>query len=142
MPAAVSQTGLPLLLLALALVVMVPVCWRAAMAERRAHLLLRDVLTDAEYQQVIGCGYLEIASPSMLHRVYRIPRAGGRVRVYEQGSLICELCLRSTRYLPQSDILLLHKLMIEGAEADYLATANRFAVVDDAHASSPVLWYL
>ena len=136
--------GVPLLLVALALtlVVMVAVCWRAIMAERRAATLLRDVLTDAEYEGLVNRGYLEIASPSMWQRVYRVPRAGGRVRVYEQERLICELCLRPTRLLPPSDVLLLHKLMIEGDEATYLVTANHFAWGDDAHAGPPIFWYL
>lgn len=137
-------TDVPLLLvaLALALVVMVAVCWRAIMAERRADALLRDVLTDAEYERLVNCGYLEIASPSVWQRVYRVPRAGGRVRVYEHERLICELCLRPTRLLPPSDVLLLHKLMIEGDETRYLVTANHFASGGDAHAGPPVFWYL
>jgi hypothetical protein len=91
------------------------------------------MLTDAQYHQLTNRGYLEVASPSAPQRAYRIPYAGGRVRMYERGHVVCELCLRSVTWLPQSDILLLHKLMIESDEANYLATANHFAPAADAH---------
>jgi hypothetical protein len=133
MRAATIPMGFPLAFLALALVLMAVICWRAAMAERHAHRLLRGMLTDAEYHQLTNRGYLEVASPSAPQRAYRIPYAGGRVRMYERGCVVCELCLRSTKWLPQSDILLLHKLMIESDEASYLATANHFAPPADAH---------
>lgn len=140
MPVATFQIGV--VLAAVALVALAVVCWQASAAESRARLLLRDVLTDAEYQQIITAGYLEIMSPEMEQRVYRSPRDGGRVRMYERGQFVCELCLRPTRPLPQSDLLVLHKLMIEGSEADYLATANHFAPLGTAPNCPSVFKYL
>jgi hypothetical protein len=96
-------------------------------AEGRARAMLREMLTDGEFRQLVELGYLEIRSPSRPHRVYRIPGSSGRVRVYERGREIVELCLQSTEPLPDSDLVLLHKLMIEGNEQEYLAKANHFA---------------
>lgn len=96
-------------------------------AEYRARRLLRAMLSPAEYQQLMRFGFLEIPSPSIAHRIYRIPGSTGMVKVFESGSVVMELCLQSAEPLPASDIILLHKLMITGNETEYLTTANRFS---------------
>src|SRR5579875_2441398 len=53
-------------------------------AESRAKALLREMLTETQYQQLIKFGYLEVISPSVHNRIYRIPGAGGLVKVYER----------------------------------------------------------
>jgi hypothetical protein len=96
-------------------------------AERRAHSLMRDMLSPVQYQQLSRHGYVEVCSPSIPHRVYRIPGAGGLVRVYEQGHAIMDLCLQPVDPLPDGDVVVMHKLMIEANEQDYLSKANHFA---------------
>ncbi|HEY7349408.1 MAG TPA: hypothetical protein VH599_13925 [Ktedonobacterales bacterium] len=96
-------------------------------AESRAKSLLREMLTESQYQQFLKFGYLEITSPSIEHRVYRIPGAGGLVKVYERGCAIMELCLQPTESLPDADVVVMHKLMIEANEQEYLQKANHFA---------------
>src|SRR5712664_3009215 len=63
-------------------------------AESRAKVLLREMLSEGQYQQLSKFGYLEVASPSCEDRTYRIPGSGGLVKVYENGSPIMELCLQ------------------------------------------------
>src|SRR5579864_3856747 len=63
-------------------------------AESRAKALLREMLSEGQYQQLIKFGYLEICSPSIDNRVYRIPGSGGLVKVYERGCAVMELCLQ------------------------------------------------
>lgn len=46
-------------------------------AESRAKSLLREMLTEAQYQQILKFGYLEINSPSIDHRVYLFRAPGG-----------------------------------------------------------------
>src|SRR5215213_1042771 len=58
--------------------------WRAA--QERAEALLQDILSDEEYRQLDRRGYLEVRSPSRPHRLYRIPRHQGQVKVYEAAS--------------------------------------------------------
>lgn len=96
-----------------------------ALAEERSRSLLRELLNEREYQQLMQRGYLEVASPSRAARVYRIPCFAGRVRVYEDGRPLVELCVRPVAALPTNDVIVLHKLMIQANEQGYLAQANR-----------------
>ncbi len=96
-------------------------------AESRARVLLREMLSEPQYQQLIKYGYLEVASPSFDSRTYRIPGAGGLVKVYERGCPIMELCLQPAEPLPDGDVVVMHKLMIEANEQEYLQRANHFA---------------
>jgi len=96
-------------------------------AESRAKALLREMLTESQYQQLIKFGYLEIASPSIDNRVYRVPGSGGLVKVYERGCAVMELCLQPAEPLPDGDAVVMHKLMNDGNEQEYLQKANHLA---------------
>jgi hypothetical protein len=102
--------------------------WRERLtAEGRARGLMRDLLTPAEYQQILRYGYLEVNSPSFEQRIYRLPGAGGLVKVFDRGCPVMDLCLQPIDPLPDGDVVVMHKLMIEGNEQEYLQRANRFA---------------
>jgi len=101
--------------------------YRARMeAERRAELLLSEILRPEEYRQLKRKGYLDIPSPSRPHRTYRVPRSRDQVRVYEEGRLIERLCIQSIEPVPYADVVVMHKLMIEANEDEYLRVANHF----------------
>ena len=85
-------------------------------AERRAEELLQSHLTPDEYHQLITQGYLRVQSPSVPNRTYLIPRYRGLVRVYEQGRTVKRLCVGPVESVPDADVVLMHKLMIEGNE--------------------------
>lgn len=93
----------------------------------RAEQLLAEMLTEDEYVRLGRCGYLEVPSPSIPGRVYRIPRHGGGVGVYQAGEAIMSLCIQPVKFLPDPDVVLANKLMIEGNEQEYLRTANRLS---------------
>lgn len=95
-------------------------------AQERSLALLREVLEEREYEQLIQQGYLDISSPSDPQRIYRIKRNVGLVSVFEQGKAKWELCVQPTEPLPNNDLVVMHKLMIQGNEQEYLAQANRF----------------
>ena len=95
-------------------------------AEARAAALLEDLLTEDERRQLERDGYLGVPSPSRPGRTYRVPRRRGQVRVYEGSALVMALCVEPVGWLPDGDVVLLHKLMIEGNEAEYLRVANHF----------------
>jgi hypothetical protein len=102
--------------------------WREEVAaENRARVLLREMLSPNEYQQLVKYGYVEIASPGFEQRVYRIPGGGGLVKVFDRGCAVMELCLQPTEPLPDGDVVVMHKLMIQGNESEYLQRANHFA---------------
>ena len=96
-------------------------------ADSRAKILLREMLSEPQYQQLLKFGYLEVTSPTYDNRIYRIPGAGGLVKVYERGNAIMELCLQPAEPLPDGDVVVMHKLMIEANEQEYLQKANHFA---------------
>jgi hypothetical protein len=93
---------------------------------RRASELLRTVLTRAQYRQLMWRGYVDIKSPRDHERFYRVPRYPGLVGIIEQGKRKANLCLQPLEWVPDADIVVMHKLMIEADEETYLQTANRF----------------
>ena len=100
-------------------------------AKRRAGELLRAVLTPDQYGHLMQRGHIDIASPSDPERIYRVPKGPGRVQVREKGRLTMWLCLQPLERVPEADLLVMHKLMIEADEETYLRKANRF---------SPTFW--
>ena len=107
-----------------------PYLKRWSRAERRATDLLRDILTPEQFRQLLWRGYLEIPSPTEPRRVYRVPRSKGYVQVIENGRAIMRLCLQPIECLPDADVVVLHKLMIEANEETYLQKANKYVCID------------
>lgn len=97
-------------------------------ADARAEAMLRELLTEREQQDLARHGYLEVASPSKSSRAYRIPRRRGQVTLYEDGVPIATLCVQPVVSVPDADVVLVHKVLIEADEAMYLSVANRFRV--------------
>jgi hypothetical protein len=104
--------------------------WRSSKSEGKAAALLRQVLSEEEWQQLDRTGYLCIPSPSIPHRVYRVPAHRDQVEIRESGRLRGRLCAQPMGWLPASDVILMHKLMIEGNEEEYLRTANFYPQED------------
>lgn len=96
-------------------------------AEARAMRMLTEILAPGEVKFLLDHGFLPVPSPSRPGRVYRVPRRRGLVQVYERGTLVERLCVGSLTYIPDADLVLLHKLMIEASEDEYLRMANHFA---------------
>lgn len=100
--------------------------WVPTSAQERSLELLRDVLNAQEVEQWTRQGYLDVSSPQNAQRIYRIRRADGLVRVYEQGKAVRALCLQPVEPLPSNDLVVLHKLMIKGNEHEYVQQARHF----------------
>lgn len=96
-------------------------------AKRQAGELLLAVLTPQEYRQLMMEGYIDIPSPHDQERTYRVPRGPGLVRVIEKGRQTASLCLQPLERVPDADIVVMHKLMIEADEETYLQKAHRFS---------------
>jgi hypothetical protein len=134
-PAAQVLTALGWIVVALAISPMVwlllqPYMKSWSRAERRAAGLLRDTLTSEQCRQLVWRGYLEVPSPTEPLRVYRVPRTKGYVQVIENGRAVMRLCLQPIECLPDADLVVLHKLMIEGNEETYLQKANKYLCLD------------
>lgn len=117
------------LLVLLVCVSFVPFWWFNSRAERRARQLLRDVLTPEQYHHLFRWGYLDIESPSVPQRFYRVPKAPGYVHVIENGRLQANLCLQPADKVADADFVVIHKLMIEADEQTYLQKANRIVPI-------------
>jgi hypothetical protein len=92
-------------------------------AHERAEELLRDSLSDAQYASYLRHGYVDVPSKRYPDRRYRVD--GWRpVSVFEDGGFVGAVCIRSREYLPGPDVLLARKLMIEGAEDEFLRAGN------------------
>ncbi len=95
-------------------------------AEQRAESLLKGLLNSDQYNHLVRKGYIEVQSGMYPYRTYRIPRHRGSVEVYEMGRLVMSLCVQPTEAVPDADVVVMHKLMIEGNEREYLRRANYF----------------
>jgi hypothetical protein len=93
-------------------------------ATKRAEVLLREHLSDHQYRQLLENGYLEVCSRLHPGRAYRIPARLGRVAVYEAGCPVGQLCVIAGDQVPQADLILAQKWLIEADERAYLALAN------------------
>jgi hypothetical protein len=134
-PAAQVLTALGWIVVALAISPMIWLLLQPYMkgwsrAERRAAGLLRDTLTPEQCRQLVWRGYLEVPSPTEPLRVYRVPRTKGYVQVIENGRAVMRLCLQPIECLPDADLVVLHKLMIEANEETYLQKANKYLCLD------------
>jgi hypothetical protein len=96
-------------------------------ANRRANELLRSVLTRQQYRHLLRYGYLDIKSPRDPECFYRVPRSQGLVGVIQHGRRKASLCLQPQEWVPDADVVVIHKLMIEADEETYLQTANKLA---------------
>ncbi len=95
-------------------------------AEQKAEQLLKILLSSDQHSQLSRKGYIEVQSGMYPYRTYRIPRHRGSVEVYEMGRLVMSLCVQPTEVVPDADVVVMHKLMIEGNEREYLRRANYF----------------
>lgn len=96
-----------------------------ATANERAEQLLRETLTEEEYQQLEELGHLIIQTAE--HR-YKIRKDNAYVReIDEEGKEIAGFCIHPkwTHKIPVPDKVLLHKLMLECDEEEWLRIANK-----------------
>jgi hypothetical protein len=92
-------------------------------AWRRAESLLSDSLTAEQYAGYRARGYVEVASRLYPGRRYRVD--GWRpVSVYDKGQFVGAVCIRPREHIPGPDVVLARKLMIEGAESEFLRSGN------------------
>jgi len=130
--------------LLLGALILLTIAWRASRsvvarqreyseAKKRAEGLLRASISTEQYQQLLNRGYLEIPSRLYPGYLYRIPRGQQRVQIYETNQTVtspyarklAELCIVPCDPVPDADMVLAHKLMIEADEQSYLSIANR-----------------
>lgn len=108
---------------ALVLLLTMVLIWRSRAAQR-ADRLVRTLLTPAELRQLDEEGHLDVPSRSTPGRIYRIPARPDLLTVLDAGKPVAWLCLRPARAIPEREHVIVHKLLLEAAEADYWRRAN------------------
>lgn len=95
-----------------------------AVAEERATQLLVSVLSEEQRRDFAAYGHFFVDAPS--GRRYRIDKGrSGNVKVVDKAGQWSEsLCIHQQDYVPVPDTMLMQKLLIETAEAEFRAVAN------------------
>jgi hypothetical protein len=92
-------------------------------AWQRAESLLKDSLPADQYEAYRTRGFVDVPSTKFAERTYRVD--GWRpVGVYERGQFVGAVCIRPRVNMPGPDVVLARKLMIEGAEDEFLHAGN------------------
>jgi hypothetical protein len=100
--------------------------WRAQReVRRRAQALVRQVLSEGEYAELRREGFLQLPSRSQPGRVYRIPAGGSPVAALEPDGRVVYLCLQPAEPIPREELVVVQKVLLEGAEEEYWRRANR-----------------
>lgn len=94
-------------------------------ADRRATLLLRAVLGEPSYQEFVRKGHIEVPSRLYPGRAYLIKQWPEKVEVVEKGRTVAVLCAEPESDVPPADLIVIHKLMIEDNEQEFLRIANK-----------------
>src|SRR2546423_9531416 len=89
---------------------------RERRADRRAAELLSKLLDPMELAWLHTLGYLEVPSRSTPGRRCRIPEQPGFVTVMDSGVPVMYLCSQPTTTIPAAEYVLVHKILLEGAE--------------------------
>jgi hypothetical protein len=96
-------------------------------AAQRGRMVVQDLLTPVELDMLLKYGYVDVPSRGTADRIYRIPAQPGMVTVIDAGLPTARLCMVPACTVPEQEQVVIHKLMLEAAEADYWKCANRFA---------------
>ena len=105
----------------------------------RAEKLLLDVLGKKSYDAYKVRGFIPVKSKKFPEREYQfVPY--GRVRVFEKGIRKMELCVVPRgEQMPEQDILVIKKLMLQGDEEEFLKTAIKWDVAGGQSIPNPTV---
>ena len=90
----------------------------------RAEAVLRDSLTPEQLATYDEHGHVEVPSRLVPGRVYRVDGWRPVAAFDAEGRFEGAVCLRPRESLPGPDVILAHKLYIEGAERRFLTDGN------------------
>lgn len=85
---------------------------------------LREMITEAEYRKYVKDGFITVRGQS--GKVYQVFRNRSHTKVYYQGELVEEICVRLRGGTPPTDNVIAFKTMIEVDEESFAALGNRY----------------
>jgi hypothetical protein len=100
-------------------------------AEIKARNTLRDLVSEKEWKRYVTNGYILIKGSS--EKIYQIfsNHSQKRIRVFEKGNNIHDLCVHSDGGVPDTDHVLNCMLLIKNDEKDFYSMCNKHAACVD-----------
>jgi hypothetical protein len=91
--------------------------------ERRAVETLREMISETDFRRFIKYGFICVKGSS--GKLYQIPRDYAHIKVWDNGQMIEEICVRiQDNTVPLTDKLIAFKVMIETNEEDFRKLGN------------------
>lgn len=90
-------------------------------AEERAIEMLREMITEAEFQKYLKYGFILVKGQS--GDIYQIFRQERHTKVWRNGQCIEEICVR-LKGVPYTDHVVAFKVMIESSEIEFKSFGN------------------
>jgi hypothetical protein len=94
---------------------------------KKSERLLKGILTSKQRRQWERFRYITVQSPRAPGVVYKIPD-DGKIRMFEDGKPVTDLCIYPVEYLPIGDRVATLKLMVEADEDEFLKVAIRHEI--------------
>jgi hypothetical protein len=92
--------------------------------EKVAMQTLRDMITEAEFRKYVKYGFISVHGKS--GKVYQVFRNRWHTKVFFQGELVEEICVRLKGDVPPTDNVIAFKTMIEADEESFASLGNRY----------------
>ena len=92
--------------------------------EKVAMQTLRDMITEAEFRKYVKYGFISVYGKS--GKVYQVFRNQWHTKVFFQGELVEEICVRLKGDVPPTDNVIAFKTMIEADEESFASLGNRY----------------
>jgi hypothetical protein len=90
--------------------------------EHAALETLREMIPEAEFRQYLKYGFISVKGKK--GRIYQIFRNRSHTKVFEDGCLKEEICVRLPNYVPGTDNVIAFKIMIETSEELFRSSGN------------------
>jgi hypothetical protein len=83
---------------------------------------LREMISETEFRQYIKYGFISVKGKT--GRIYQIFRKSSHTKVFENGCLKEEICVRLPNYVPSTDNVIAFKIMLETSEELFRSSGN------------------
>jgi hypothetical protein len=94
--------------------------------EKIAMQTLREMITEQEFRHYLKYNFIIVKSSSGL--IYQIFRNKSHTKVFKNGTLIEEICVRLQGNVPPTDNVIAFKTMIEANEQEFKALGNVYKI--------------
>jgi len=98
-------------------------CHFRGTAEQRALDTLREMVSESDFRKYLKYGFISTSGKS--GKVYQISRNGSHIKVWDQGQLVEEICVRiADSRIPLTDNIIACKIALEADEEGFKRSGN------------------